>query len=243
MGCCGQNRAALRRRLSLTHSTSPIAEVVEPPAASAGPPVRLHYVQSRAILVQNMKKIFLILRVPLSDGSTWEPTIEDLRSYVAGGEEFPGDLNDPIVMRAIVSDWLNLHQGRMFVGDDVLRESQPSKVRLAWIEVEVPEPLPLDAFGNEFLQGHDYVSPEKIHTSSVTTDVKGVVIHRDCPICCQGLPDARTPLREDAELFRREVRGSFEVQKPGDRTATEIRNREIEAADTRRRVIKGLRFS
>ena len=51
MGCCGQNRAALRRRLTVSPSNPPAVEVVEPPA-SAGPPVRLHYVQSRAILVR-----------------------------------------------------------------------------------------------------------------------------------------------------------------------------------------------
>ena len=51
MGCCGQNRAALRRRLSVSPTTPPTVEVVEPPT-EAGPPVRLHYLQSRAILVR-----------------------------------------------------------------------------------------------------------------------------------------------------------------------------------------------
>ena len=51
MGCCGQRRAALSRRLTVAPTTPPTVEVVEPPA-SAGLPVRLHYVQSRAILVR-----------------------------------------------------------------------------------------------------------------------------------------------------------------------------------------------
>jgi hypothetical protein len=50
MGCCGQNRAALSRRL-VGDSTSRSIEIIEPPV-EAGPPVRLHYEHARPILVR-----------------------------------------------------------------------------------------------------------------------------------------------------------------------------------------------
>ena len=53
MGCCGQNRMALSRHLSIGNTTPPIIEVVEPPVADIRPPVRLHYLQSRPILVRS----------------------------------------------------------------------------------------------------------------------------------------------------------------------------------------------
>lgn len=52
MGCCGQKRAALTRRLSGASPSPTTLEVIEPPSADATPPVRLHYLQSRPLLVR-----------------------------------------------------------------------------------------------------------------------------------------------------------------------------------------------
>jgi hypothetical protein len=51
MGCCGQGRAALSRRLSVSTTTPATIEVVEPSNAS-GLPVRLQYLQTRPVLVR-----------------------------------------------------------------------------------------------------------------------------------------------------------------------------------------------
>jgi hypothetical protein len=52
MGCCGQKREALTRRLSVTSTRPTTFEVIEPPSADATPPLRLHYLQSRPLLVR-----------------------------------------------------------------------------------------------------------------------------------------------------------------------------------------------
>lgn len=52
MGCCGQGRAALSRRLTGSKPTPPTAEVVEPPLADPGSPVRLQFLQTRPVLVR-----------------------------------------------------------------------------------------------------------------------------------------------------------------------------------------------
>jgi hypothetical protein len=52
MGCCGQGRAALSRRLNVSTTTPPTVEVIEPSFADIGPPVRLQYFQTRPLLVR-----------------------------------------------------------------------------------------------------------------------------------------------------------------------------------------------
>ena len=52
MGCCGQGRAALSRRLNISTTTPATVEVVEPSPAGLNPPVRLQYLQTRPLLVR-----------------------------------------------------------------------------------------------------------------------------------------------------------------------------------------------